>query len=122
MKTLGNVIWAIFIGWEYALSYLLVGVLCCILIFPIPIGLQFFKLAKLAIWPFGREIVFTKNAGKAVINVLYAIFIGWWYALVNFVMGVALCCTLIGIPFGLQFFKFGRLVFMPLGASVQKKA
>ena len=52
-----NVIWLILFGWEMALGYLASGVLCCITIVGIPFGLQSFKLLKLAIFPFGADIV-----------------------------------------------------------------
>ena len=52
----GNIIWAILLGWELALGYLLSGVLCCITIFGIPMGLQSFKLMKLAFLPFGSTV------------------------------------------------------------------
>ena len=39
------------------LGYLGAGVLNCITIIGIPFGLQSFKMAKLALWPFGAEIV-----------------------------------------------------------------
>lgn len=46
MKFLGNILWFIF-G----------GVLWCITIIGIPFGKQFFKIAKLALTPFGAEVV-----------------------------------------------------------------
>ena len=51
-----NVIWIIFGGFMLALSYLLVGVIWCITIIGIPFGKQSFKLAGLAICPFGATI------------------------------------------------------------------
>lgn len=57
---IANVLWAIFLGWEMALGYLFSGVLCCITIIGIPVGLQSFKLMKLAFFPFGATI----KAGK----------------------------------------------------------
>ena len=45
------------VGWWMALGYLGAGVLNCITIIGIPFGLQSFKMAKLALWPFGAEIV-----------------------------------------------------------------
>lgn len=34
-----------------------------------------------------------------------------------FVAGFALCCTIIGIPFGLQVFKIGILALLPFGQT-----
>lgn len=52
-----NILWMIFSGIPLALESLLTGVLLCITIIGIPFGLQHFKLAKLALMPFGAEIV-----------------------------------------------------------------
>ncbi len=51
-----NLIWAILVGWEMALGYLVAGIICCITIVGIPMGLQSFKLMKLAFLPFGASI------------------------------------------------------------------
>lgn len=53
---LANIIWIIFCGWENALYCISMGVLCCCTIILIPIGLQYFKFAKLAFMPFGSKI------------------------------------------------------------------
>lgn len=52
-----NVIWIIFFGIPMALENLLFGCLWCITIVGIPFGLQFFKIAKLSLAPFGARIV-----------------------------------------------------------------
>ena len=54
--SIANILWAIFVGWEIALGYLCSGVLCCITIIGIPLGLQAFKLMKLAFLPFGARV------------------------------------------------------------------
>ncbi len=51
-----NVIWIIFGGVEIALTHLTFGVICCITIIGIPFGLQHFKMALLALVPFGKKI------------------------------------------------------------------
>ena len=57
MRVLGNILWVVLVGWRMALGYLGAGVLNCITIIGIPFGLQSFKMANLALWPFGAEIV-----------------------------------------------------------------
>ena len=57
MRTLGNVLWIIFGGWISVLGWLLAGCLWCITILGIPIGKQCFKIAKLALAPFGAKVV-----------------------------------------------------------------
>lgn len=51
-----NVIWIICGGVEIALTHLTFGVICCITIIGIPFGLQHFKMALLALVPFGKII------------------------------------------------------------------
>ena len=51
-----NIIWIIFGGVEIALLHAWFGVLCCITIIGIPFGLQHFKMALLALVPFGKKI------------------------------------------------------------------
>ena len=51
-----NVIWAILFGWENVLAILLSGVVCCVTIIGIPVGLQLFKAAKFILLPIGAKI------------------------------------------------------------------
>jgi uncharacterized membrane protein YccF (DUF307 family) len=53
----GNVIWFILAGWWLALGHLVTGVLMCLTIIGIPLGLANFKLIPVSLTPFGREIV-----------------------------------------------------------------
>ena len=53
---IANILWLILVGWEMALGYLLAGILCCITIIGIPLGLQAFKMTKLALLPFGATV------------------------------------------------------------------
>ncbi len=57
MRVLGNILWIILGGLAIAIGWALVGLILCISIIGIPFGLQAFKMAKLALWPFGAEIV-----------------------------------------------------------------
>ena len=57
MKTIGNIIWVLFGGLELALGYFTSGLALCITIIGIPFGKQFFKIAKLALAPFGAVVV-----------------------------------------------------------------
>lgn len=52
-----NVIWILVGGIEIALLHLGFGVVCCLTIVGIPFGLQHFKMALLALVPFGKKIV-----------------------------------------------------------------
>lgn len=54
---IGNVIWFILAGWWLAIGHLVSGVLTCLTIIGIPLGLAHFKLIPVSLTPFGREIV-----------------------------------------------------------------
>lgn len=51
-----NIFWLIFTGVWSAAAYALIGVCLCVTIIFIPFGLQYFKLAKLMLMPFGAQI------------------------------------------------------------------
>jgi uncharacterized membrane protein YccF (DUF307 family) len=54
---IGNVIWLVLAGWWLALGHIVTGVLMCLTIIGIPLGLANFKLIPVSLMPFGREIV-----------------------------------------------------------------
>ncbi|MFE6967672.1 MULTISPECIES: YccF domain-containing protein [unclassified Agromyces] len=54
---IGNVIWVILAGWWLALEHLIAGVLLCITIIGIPLGIANFKLVPVSLAPLGKEIV-----------------------------------------------------------------
>ncbi len=54
---IGNIIWVILLGWELALGHLISGILLCLTIIGIPLGLANFKLIPISLLPLGVEIV-----------------------------------------------------------------
>ena len=116
-----NVIWLVFAGIELALAYALAGVVMMITIIGIPFGIQAFKLAGFALWPFGRVVIPNHNAsvlGSTLGNTLWLILAGWWLALAHILTGIALCFTIIGIPMGIASFKMVGLATWPFGRTV----
>lgn len=118
MGCLGNVLWFMFGGLWQGLGWTLAGCLWCITIVGIPIGMQCFKFATLAFFPFEKEIRYGGGVVSLLANIAWLIVSGIPLALSAAVNGVILCCTIIGIPFGKQCFKMARLALMPFGASV----
>ena len=118
MGCLGNVLWFVFGGCLSGLGWCLASVLWCITIVGIPVGLQCFKFAKLAFFPFGKEIVYGGGVGSFLLNIIWLVVSGIWLALGSVVTGCLLCITVIGIPFGLQHFKLAKLALMPFGSDV----
>lgn len=57
VSVLLNIVWILVSGIPLALEHLLWGILLCITIIGIPFGKQQFKLAKLALTPFGAKMV-----------------------------------------------------------------
>lgn len=55
LLTLFNLIWLLLFGFWIALTHLLFGVLLFLTILGIPFAKQHFKLAGLALWPFGKN-------------------------------------------------------------------
>lgn len=121
MGCLGNILWFIFGGFISGMTWLLAGVLWCITIIGIPIGLQCFKFAQLSFFPFGKEVKYGGGAGSLLLNILWLILTGIPMAIESAVMGVILCITIIGIPFGMQHFKIAKLALMPFGATIESK-
>ena len=61
-SAIGNVIWLVLCGWWLALGHLFSGVLLCLTIIGIPLGLANFKLIPVSLLPLGREIVSVEQA------------------------------------------------------------
>lgn len=57
MGVVGNVVWCLLAGIWIALGYVISGLILCITIIGIPFGVQAFKLAGIALVPFGKEVV-----------------------------------------------------------------
>lgn len=56
LSILMNVIWILVGGIEITVLHLGFGLICCITIVGIPFGIQHFKMALLALMPFGKQI------------------------------------------------------------------
>ncbi len=118
MGCLGNLLWFIFGGFISGISWGLAGILWCITIIGIPVGTQCFKFAALSFFPFGKEVTYGGGAGSLILNIIWLIVSGLPLAAEHLAIGLILCITVIGIPFGLQQFKLAKLALMPFGATV----
>lgn len=56
LSILMNVIWILVGGIEITMLHLTFGTVCCLTIVGIPFGIQHFKMALLALMPFGKQI------------------------------------------------------------------
>lgn len=119
-QVLGNVLWIIFGGLVSAIAWFLAGIVCCITIIGIPVGKQCFKFAKMVLCPFGKKIFYgNMGSGSIILNVIWVLLCGLELALSSVVMGITCCLTIVGIPFGLQHFKFAMLALTPFGAEIR---
>jgi uncharacterized membrane protein YccF (DUF307 family) len=118
MKFIGNILWFILTGLWAAVIWGVLGILCCITVIGIPLGLQCFKIAGFVIWPFGKEID-TDFDEHPLANIIWLILFGWELSLGILVCGILWCITIIGIPFGKQCFKLVKLCLLPFGAKVR---
>lgn len=118
MKTLGNIIWFILVGFWSFLVWALFGIILCITIIGIPFGKQCFKIAGLVLFPFGKKIK-TNFDKHPIANILWAIFFGWEIAVGYFISTILLCITIIGIPFASQTLKLAILALLPFGSNVR---
>lgn len=57
LYVLMNILWLLLGGIWISLSHLVFGIVLCITVIGIPFGMQHFKLAALALSPFGKDIV-----------------------------------------------------------------
>jgi uncharacterized membrane protein YccF (DUF307 family) len=116
-----NLLWLVFgSGIVLAVGYGIAALICFILIVTIPFGVASLRLAYYSLWPFGRTLVTKPGSGigTGLANILWVLLVGWWLALMHIFAGIALCVTIIGIPFGIANFKLVPAAFWPLGQEV----
>ncbi|MEM9874338.1 MAG: YccF domain-containing protein [Myxococcota bacterium] len=123
MKLILNLLWAVFGGFVVAIQYLLGGLLLCLTVVGIPFGVQCFKLAGLALFPFGKDIEHDRSAAGdnllgTMMNILWFVVGGLWIAISHLTLAAGLAVTIIGIPFAIQHLKLAVLAVVPFGKTV----
>jgi uncharacterized membrane protein YccF (DUF307 family) len=119
-----NLLWFICGGFLVWGGWMLSGLLLALSVVGLPWAFAAFRIAGFAAWPFGRQLVDARALGEQIIpgtgiaNLLWVIFAGVWLWIGHVIAGVGLCCTIIGIPFGLAHFKLAAVSFAPLGKRV----
>src|ERR687886_3085103 len=61
---IGNIVWFVLAGWWLALGHLVTGVLMCLTIIGVPLGLANLKLIPVSLTPFGRDIMDVDQARR----------------------------------------------------------
>jgi len=124
MKTLGNLVWLIMGGFIVFVEYLIAGVILCITIVGIPFGLQVFKLSKIALWPFDKNITTKKSSAgclATIMNLVWLLFGGIWIALTHLIFALLLAISVVGIPWAKQHYKLAQLAMTPFNLEVTNK-
>lgn len=123
MRLLLNLLWVILGGGILiALEYALGALILCLTIVGIPFGVQCFKLAVLALWPFGQVVDRGPRATGCLtvgLNVLWCVVAGVWIFLSHLGLAIGLAVTIIGIPFAIQHLKLAVLALLPFGAEIR---
>jgi uncharacterized membrane protein YccF (DUF307 family) len=123
MRLILNILWVVLGGgFVICLEYLLGGLLLCLTVVGIPFGLQCFKVAGLALLPFGKDIVDVpgSSAVGCVLNVVWIVVAGIWIFLSHLALALALAVTIIGLPFAIQHVKLAMLALAPFGKRVRE--
>jgi len=122
MILLLNIIWFIFGGGLLSwFLWVLLGSLLFVTIVGIPFAYAAFRIAGFAAFPFGKELVDSRElgeeriAGTGLANFLWIVLAGIWLAILHIIVGAGLCLTIIGIPFGFAHFRLAAVCFAPLG-------
>lgn len=132
MRFAGNAIWFVFGGAILSLLWLLGAVLFAISIIGLPVSRAAFEIAKMAAFPFGKDVVHIRELDSKgltpitaatgtigfIANILWVLTFGWALFLGHLLAGVINCLTIIGIPFGLQSFKLAGISLWPVGRRV----
>lgn len=124
MNLLLNLVWLVLGGFLVALAYLLGAIVLCITVIGIPFGIQCFKLAGLALMPFGTEIREKEPPSGALavlMNILWIILPGLELAIFHLIMAAVFAITIIGLPLALQHLKMTRLAILPFGFEARPR-
>lgn len=120
MRMLGNLVWFVFGGAITGILWGIAGVLWAVTVIGIPISKQCFKISWLCFCPFGKAVIFNGGVGSFLLNMIWIATTGWELAVEATVIGIIFCITIVGIPFGKQYFKIARLALTPFGAEVTR--
>lgn len=121
MGCLLNILWLLFGGLVVAVEYALSSLILMLTVVGIPFGLQTMKLAVLALWPFGKKVVYSNGSDGCLslgMNILWILVGGFSICLTHLALGLFLCITIVGIPFGMQHIKMASLALTPFGKDI----
>jgi uncharacterized membrane protein YccF (DUF307 family) len=131
LRLVGNIIWFIPFGFFLGLGWWFFGILMYVLILTIPWAKSCFVIGQFCFFPFGKELISRKKLTKnddigtgwlgLIGNIVWVLSAGFWLFIGHVISGIVFCCTIIGIPFGIQHFKIAGACFAPIGKIVVDK-
>jgi len=125
MSLLGNIIWLIFGGFIAGLGYIIGGLLICLTIIGLPLGLKAIRFGLMVMAPFGKTVNQTDGGDGCLalaFNIIWLVLFGWEIALAHIVFGITLGITVIGIPFAMQHFKLVPVALFPFSYALGKES
>lgn len=129
-----NFLWVAVAGWHLFTTWFVAGLILCCTCIGIPCGWQAIKISIFLLFPFGKSLMYTHEqvqgeggrccmrSCNCLLNVLWAVTVGWIFALQALLSGILLMMTIIGIPFGWQCFKLCYLCLCPFGMDFTAEA
>lgn len=127
MAFIGNLLWFVFGGFACGTLWMLMGLVMCCTVVGIPVGIACFRIGRFAYFPFGKELVPAEWMGEkripgtGVVQFFWIVLPGICLALAEAFLGIAFCCTIVGIPWGIAHFRLAAASFAPLGKRVVAK-
>lgn len=108
MNAVENCLWFVFGGFLPGLLLIIYGLIVCVTVVGIPMGVDAMRIGVDMFMPFGRTLVINKersSTGYIVVNAIWLILLGWIMVIFHILLGVILIATILGIPLGLQHFR-----------------
>ena len=131
MSAAGNLLWIVFGGFVCALVWWVSALIMFCSVVGIPWAWAAMVMGTFSLLPFGNEVISRRTltrrkdlgtGGFGLLgNIVWFIFGGFWLALCHAFCGISWCCTIIGIPFGVQHFKLAGLALAPIGKTIVPK-
>jgi len=131
MRLLLNILWFIFGGFVSGMLWLFGGLVLAVTIVGLPYAMAAWRIAGLALWPFGQEIVPRAVVPRALDpgpgppgclpHVTRLLFAGWYIALSHIVAAFLEAITIIGLPFAFKDLQLAAIAMAPIGKIVVEK-
>ena len=121
MKYLRNILWVILGGGILYILWIFIGLIWCLTVIGIPIGVKCFEIALIQFNPFNYNDIDEENNKKDIMYILWLIFGGIELFTLNIICSIILLLTVVGIDFGLEYLKLAKISINPLNRKIIKK-